>query len=123
MPCRPRSSLYVTVRQLAPCDPFRQLTSSAAFSSPDPPPSRPAHAPPTTHALAARRSPLAPADVDTNLLGTGKVNKAAILGQAGGVWATSPGYDVRAPSVRLGLRVGRSARIRDGGCRSATGAM
>ncbi|KAL8283939.1 hypothetical protein RQP46_005371 [Phenoliferia psychrophenolica] len=33
-------------------------------------------------------------DVDTNLLGTGKVNKAAILGQAGGVWASSPGYDI-----------------------------
>ncbi|KAG8722057.1 profilin, required for normal timing of actin polymerization in response to thermal stress [Ceratobasidium sp. 394] len=30
--------------------------------------------------------------VDTNLLGTGKVSKAAILGQQGGVWATSSGF-------------------------------
>ncbi|KAF8518661.1 profilin [Hysterangium stoloniferum] len=30
--------------------------------------------------------------VDTNLLGTGKVAKAAILGQSGGVWAISAGY-------------------------------
>ncbi|KAM0746979.1 profilin [Meredithblackwellia eburnea MCA 4105] len=34
--------------------------------------------------------------VDTNLLGTGKINKAAILGQQGGVWATSAGYDLTA---------------------------
>ncbi|TFK50508.1 profilin [Heliocybe sulcata] len=32
--------------------------------------------------------------VDTNLVGTGKVTKAAILGQAGGVWASSPGYSL-----------------------------
>ncbi|GAA5883149.1 hypothetical protein JCM16303_006114 [Sporobolomyces ruberrimus] len=32
--------------------------------------------------------------VDTNLLGTGKINKAAILGQQGGVWATSGGYSL-----------------------------
>ncbi|KIO32638.1 hypothetical protein M407DRAFT_241333 [Tulasnella calospora MUT 4182] len=30
--------------------------------------------------------------VDTNLVGTGKVSKAAIVGQQGGVWATSPGF-------------------------------
>ncbi|KAF8504469.1 profilin [Russula emetica] len=30
--------------------------------------------------------------VDTNLLGTGKISKAAILGQQGGSWATSKGY-------------------------------
>ncbi|KAJ7100772.1 profilin [Mycena belliarum] len=30
--------------------------------------------------------------VDTNLVGSGKVKKAAILGQAGGVWASSAGY-------------------------------
>ncbi|CCL99615.1 uncharacterized protein FIBRA_01633 [Fibroporia radiculosa] len=30
--------------------------------------------------------------VDNNLIGTGKVSKAAILGLAGGVWASSPGY-------------------------------
>lgn len=32
--------------------------------------------------------------VDTNLVGSGKVNQAAILGQQGGVWATSPGFEV-----------------------------
>ncbi|KAH9067882.1 profilin [Lactarius vividus] len=30
--------------------------------------------------------------VDTNLVGSGKVSRAAILGQQGGVWATSAGY-------------------------------
>ncbi|TDL20284.1 profilin [Rickenella mellea] len=30
--------------------------------------------------------------VDTNLVGSGKVSKAAILGLQGGVWASSPGY-------------------------------
>ncbi|KAF8909575.1 profilin [Mucidula mucida] len=34
--------------------------------------------------------------VDTNLVGSGKVSKAAILGQAGGVWATSPGFALSA---------------------------
>ncbi|BGP57670.1 profilin, required for normal timing of actin polymerization in response to thermal stress [Rhodotorula sphaerocarpa] len=30
--------------------------------------------------------------VDTNLVGTGKISRAAILGQQGGVWASSAGY-------------------------------
>ncbi|KAH7890520.1 profilin, partial [Phlebopus sp. FC_14] len=30
--------------------------------------------------------------VDANLLGTGKIQKAAILGQKGGIWAISSGY-------------------------------
>ncbi|KAF8587609.1 profilin [Ramaria rubella] len=30
--------------------------------------------------------------VDSNLLGSGKIAKAAILGQQGGVWASSAGY-------------------------------
>ncbi|KAF7377457.1 Profilin [Mycena sanguinolenta] len=30
--------------------------------------------------------------VDTNLVGSGKVTKAAILGKQGGVWAASAGY-------------------------------
>ncbi|KAF9028543.1 profilin [Hymenopellis radicata] len=30
--------------------------------------------------------------VDTNLVGSGKVAKAAIIGQAGGVWAASAGF-------------------------------
>ncbi|KAG9090145.1 hypothetical protein FRC06_001198 [Ceratobasidium sp. 370] len=33
--------------------------------------------------------------VDTNLVGSGKVTKAAILGQQGGVWATSPGFELK----------------------------
>lgn len=32
--------------------------------------------------------------VDQSLVGTGKVARAAILGQKGGVWAASPGYTV-----------------------------
>lgn len=32
--------------------------------------------------------------VDNNLLGTGKISKAAILGQEGGVWATSKNYQL-----------------------------
>jgi tRNA A37 threonylcarbamoyladenosine biosynthesis protein TsaE len=34
--------------------------------------------------------------VDTNLVGSGKLSRAAILGLGGGIWATSPGYTVRA---------------------------
>jgi len=34
--------------------------------------------------------------VDSHLVGTGKVKKAAILGQQGGVWATSDGYELSA---------------------------
>jgi len=30
--------------------------------------------------------------VDTNLVGSGKVSKAAIVGLQGGIWASSPGY-------------------------------
>ncbi|KAH8110212.1 profilin [Phellopilus nigrolimitatus] len=32
--------------------------------------------------------------VDTNLVGTGKIARAAILGLQGGVWATSAGYNL-----------------------------
>ncbi|KAF8306058.1 profilin [Clavulina sp. PMI_390] len=32
--------------------------------------------------------------VNTHLVGTGKVSQAAILGQAGGVWAASPGFNL-----------------------------
>jgi len=32
--------------------------------------------------------------VDTNLVGSGKIAKAAILGLAGGVWASSAGYTI-----------------------------
>ncbi|GJE98236.1 profilin [Phanerochaete sordida] len=34
--------------------------------------------------------------VDTNLVGTGKVAQAAILGQQGGVWAQSAGFNLSA---------------------------
>ncbi|KAG8979778.1 profilin, required for normal timing of actin polymerization in response to thermal stress [Tulasnella sp. JGI-2019a] len=34
--------------------------------------------------------------VDSNLVGSGKVTKAAILGQQGGVWATTPGFTIAA---------------------------
>ena len=44
-----------------------------------------------------------PAYVDTNLVGSGKIHKAAIIGLQGGVWASSAGYTVRAlhPSASL----------------------
>ncbi|KAG9041794.1 profilin, required for normal timing of actin polymerization in response to thermal stress [Tulasnella sp. UAMH 9824] len=35
--------------------------------------------------------------VDSNLVGTGKVSQAAILGQQGGVWASSPGFTLSQP--------------------------
>ncbi|KAF7324696.1 Profilin [Mycena kentingensis (nom. inval.)] len=34
--------------------------------------------------------------VDTNLVGSGKISRAAILGQQGGVWASSSGYTLSA---------------------------
>lgn len=37
--------------------------------------------------------------VDTNLVGTGKVSKAAIIGLKGGVWAASPGFTVGSLSL------------------------
>ncbi|KAF7732369.1 profilin, required for normal timing of actin polymerization in response to thermal stress [Apophysomyces ossiformis] len=33
--------------------------------------------------------------VDTNLVGTGNVSKAAICGAAGGVWASSPNFTIQ----------------------------
>lgn len=33
--------------------------------------------------------------VDTNLVGTGNVAQAAICGLEGGIWAISPGFQVR----------------------------
>jgi profilin len=41
--------------------------------------------------------------VDTNLLGTGKVHRAAILGQKGGVWATSAGYTLSTEEQRAAI--------------------
>ncbi|KAA1472744.1 profilin [Dentipellis sp. KUC8613] len=43
--------------------------------------------------------------VDTNLVGSGKVAKAAILGQAGGVWAASPGYTLSTDEQKAVLNV------------------
>ncbi|KAI0674222.1 profilin [Trametes maxima] len=34
--------------------------------------------------------------VDSNLVGSGKISKAAIIGLAGGVWASSSGYTLSA---------------------------
>ncbi|KAF5339754.1 hypothetical protein D9611_009134 [Ephemerocybe angulata] len=34
--------------------------------------------------------------VDTNLVGSGRVSRAVILGQQGGVWATSAGFNLSA---------------------------
>lgn len=34
--------------------------------------------------------------VDTNLVGTGKISQAAIIGLKGGVWATSADFNVSA---------------------------
>ena len=48
--------------------------------------------------------------VDTNLVGSGKVTRAAILGLAGGVWASSAGYSVRLVS-RLIKVAARSCHI------------
>ncbi|KAH9945559.1 profilin [Amylocystis lapponica] len=41
--------------------------------------------------------------VDTNLLGTGKVSKAAIIGLAGGVWASSPGFNLSADEQKAAV--------------------
>ncbi|OBZ78368.1 Profilin-1B [Grifola frondosa] len=46
---------------------------------------------PSERSTAAPPPPCA-AYVDTNLVGSGKVTKAAILGLAGGVWASSAGF-------------------------------
>ena len=47
--------------------------------------------------------------VDTELVGKGTVTKGAIVGQQGGIWAISPGYQVstRTSHVYFG-RKGRS---------------
>ncbi|KAF8650717.1 hypothetical protein AX16_005090 [Volvariella volvacea WC 439] len=37
--------------------------------------------------------------VDTNLVGSGRVSKAAIVGQQGGVWAASAGYNLTPEEV------------------------
>ena len=48
-----------------------------------------------------------PAYVDTNLVGTGKISKAAILGLKGGVWAATTGFTVHwslcIPAISLTL--------------------
>ena len=52
------------------------------------------HSPHTSRTILLSKRPVA--YVDTNLVGTGKIAKAAILGQKGGIWAFTPGYAVRA---------------------------
>ncbi|KAI0029513.1 profilin [Vararia minispora EC-137] len=39
--------------------------------------------------------------VDSNLIGTGRVHRAAILGLAGGVWATSAGFTLSADEQKV----------------------
>ena len=46
-------------------------------------------------------NPIFTAYVDSNLVGTGKIAKAAIIGQQGGVWAATAGYTVRTKSCHL----------------------
>ncbi|KAJ7097603.1 profilin [Mycena epipterygia] len=41
--------------------------------------------------------------VDTNLIGTGMITKAAILGQSGGVWAASAGYELSAEEQKAAV--------------------
>ncbi|KZT38274.1 Profilin/allergen [Sistotremastrum suecicum HHB10207 ss-3] len=43
--------------------------------------------------------------VDTNLLGSGKVNRAAILGQKGGVWAASSSYTLSAQEQAAAVKL------------------
>lgn len=43
--------------------------------------------------------------VDDQLLATGKVNKAAIIGKQGGIWAASSGYQVGHSYMRICLQV------------------
>ncbi|GAA93843.1 hypothetical protein E5Q_00489 [Mixia osmundae IAM 14324] len=43
--------------------------------------------------------------VDNNLVGTGKISKAAILGLQGGVWAASSGYTI-SPEEQKALTAG-----------------
>ena len=49
--------------------------------------------------------------VDTNLVGTGKVTRAAILGLKGGVWAASAGYNVRPSILSLMLQLSLTVYI------------
>ncbi|WFD28617.1 profilin, required for normal timing of actin polymerization in response to thermal stress [Malassezia nana] len=42
--------------------------------------------------------------VDTNLVGTGKVTTAAIIGLKGGVWASSNGFNVSAEEQQSIIR-------------------
>ncbi|GAA6044047.1 hypothetical protein JCM8097_001391 [Rhodosporidiobolus ruineniae] len=51
---------------------------------------------PADDLLPLRAPPRCSLNPLSNLLGTGKVTKAAILGQQGGVWAQSAGYDLSA---------------------------
>ncbi|GBE84627.1 Profilin [Sparassis crispa] len=43
--------------------------------------------------------------VDSNLVGSGRVSKAAILGQKGGVWAASAGYTLSADEQKAILTI------------------
>lgn len=48
--------------------------------------------------------------VDTNLVGTGNVSSAAIVGHKGGVWASSPGFTVSGHAGRVKVHHTHSER-------------
>lgn len=50
--------------------------------------------------------------VDTNLVGSNKVTRALILGQQGGVWASSPGFEVRGDDHSVQRRTNSHAALR-----------
>ena len=60
--------------------------------------------------------------VDTNLVGTGKISQAAIIGLKGGVWATSPDFNVSG-SVQPRMHTASPSLAANGvnGCQIASG--
>lgn len=75
----------------------RSVSSPLDQSETNPPPSNSqlVRLPPRTPLPRPSKELTSSVDVDGNLLGTGKISKAAIIGLAGGVWAHSEGYEVR----------------------------
>nr|VWO97997.1 Uncharacterized protein [Ganoderma boninense] len=74
--------------------PFLSLFSTALLS--------PERTPNSNRIISASRN--YPEYVDSNLIGTGKVSKAAIIGLQGGVWASSPGYTLSAEEQKAVVR-------------------
>ncbi|KIY65778.1 profilin [Cylindrobasidium torrendii FP15055 ss-10] len=58
--------------------------------------------------------------VDTNLVGSGKIKHAAILGLQGGVWATSPGFTIeQAEQTAILGSFSNPASVQESGIRTA----